>query len=89
MSVHDYSIWIDRAAYCGESDAAEAAPAAGGQWWLQRPIMTRNALAIGGDAPLVIAGSINLRSHMERILSRHRDGTLSFEEITIRCEPAQ
>lgn len=79
-----YSIWVDGLAYCGESDTTEEAPATTGAWWLQSPVSTRHGLAIGTGPALAIGDRITLKSHVERLMTRHREGKLPFTEITIR-----
>lgn len=79
-----YTIWIDGLAYCGDSEAVEEAPAKAGAWWLQSPPATRNGLAIGTGPPLVIDSRTSVRSHVDRLFTRHREGSLPFTEITIR-----
>jgi len=43
----------------------------------------RDALLWGGE-PYHIEGPINLRSHLERIVDRIRDGSLGAREIVIK-----
>lgn len=80
-----YTLWVDGQPYGGESDELEEAPAATGQWWTRAP-ETRNTLRIGNCEPHVMEGWRNLASHLERLVARHRSGSLPFAEITIRRE---
>lgn len=81
-----YTLWVDGRPYCGEAAETEPQPPQCGAWWLQSPVQTRNGLAIGTGDPLRIESRRNLASHIERLLSRHREGKLPFSEIIIRAE---
>jgi hypothetical protein len=85
MSLNAYTIWVDGQPYGGESEEIEEAPATTGQWWTRAP-ETRNRLLIGNCEARLVEGWRNLGSHLERILARHRSGSLPFTEITIRRE---
>lgn len=78
-----YLILVDGRAYSGDSEAIEAAtPTAPG--WTGRSPATRNGIAFG-PAPLRIEGKRNLRSHLDRILTRLADGSLgAVQKIEIR-----
>lgn len=84
-----YTITLDGTPYCGESEESEEAPATTGAWWLANPVTRRSGLAFGTGPALVIEDRISLRSHMERILTRHREGRLPFDTITIRRTDGQ
>lgn len=80
------TIFIDGEPYRGEDyDATEPADY-GGEGWHVANHGKRNLLLIGGGEPKVIIGSINLKSHLDRILARVRDGSIEAGEITIKLE---
>ena len=76
-----FYIMLDDAPYQGEHESVEPSPPRPSQ---HSPV-TRNRIKIGHplDAPLWIQGHINLRSHIDRILSRMREGQkITTIEIT-------
>jgi len=76
-----YHIKLDGNPYQGEHNATEPAPPRSAY---HSPI-TRNKLMIGHplDQPLLIEGNRNLRSHMDRILTRMSEGQM-ITNIEIR-----
>ena len=79
--IASFYITLDGCPYQGEHESAEAAPARPSQC---SPI-TRNRIKVGHplDTPIFIEGHINLRSHIDRILSRMREGQkITTIEIT-------
>lgn len=79
-----WTIWLDGQAYRGESTSAEHAHAAATGGWSGRQPATRSAVLIGDGPAKVISGKTNLKSEMDRILSRIAEGSIDPEEITIR-----
>jgi hypothetical protein len=67
-----FYIMLDGAPYQGEHESVESSPPRPSQ---HSPV-TRNRIKIGHplDTPLWIQGHINLRSHVDRILTRMREG---------------
>ena len=80
-AITSYHISLDGLPYQGEQDAVEPAPPRNAY---HSPI-TRNKLKIGHplDRPLLIQGNRNLRSHIDRILTRLSEGqNISTIQIT-------
>lgn len=46
-----------------------------------------NALVFNNEPPMLIEGSRNLASHVQRILTRLQDGHMTAERISIRVLP--
>lgn len=83
-----WTIHIDSQPYGGESPATENATATATGGWSGKQPATRNGLVIGGEAKR-IEGKTNLKSELDRIMSRIAEGSIDPEEITIRkavCE---
>lgn len=80
----EWTIWLDGQAYRGESPTTEPALATATGGWSGRQPATRNAVMIGGGPAKIIAGKTNLKSEMDRILSRIAEGSIDPQEITIR-----
>jgi hypothetical protein len=77
-----WTIWLDGAAYSGETAQQEHAVPTAGRGWTGKQTETRNCIRIGGP-PLEIQGKTNLRSHLTRIMDRLGD-TIEANEITLR-----
>lgn len=84
--MNTYTIHVDGVAYGGIDYAAlDDTPIAGtGREWHSKP-MGRDVLLWGGE-PYSIGDPISLKSHVDRILARIRDGSLKAKEIVIRVE---
>lgn len=69
----------------GRSEMAMPRPAG----WTGRAPSTRDVVLVGSasDPATPIMGSRNLRSHVERILTRIEDGSISISEILITTDP--
>jgi hypothetical protein len=67
-----YHIKLDGCPYLGEHEDTEPAPSR----WAYRSPVTRNKIKVGHplDNPISITGNINLRSHIDRILTRMGEG---------------
>ena len=80
-----YTIHVDGMAYSGiDYDAEDSAQGVGlGTSFHNYNSGGRDVLYWGGQ-PYVIESNINLKSHLDRILARMRDGTLDATEIVIR-----
>jgi hypothetical protein len=80
-----YTIHVDGVAYGGiDPDGEDSAQDAGlGTSFHNYNSGGRDALKWGGE-PYVIEANINVKSHLDRILARMRDGTLDAQEIVIR-----
>lgn len=74
-----FTIRVDDQPYQGEADETEPAPCR----WVQNSPRVVNRLKFGhwSDQPMHIVGSINLRSHLERIINRL--GALDIRHIII------
>lgn len=79
-----WTIHIDGKPYGGESPATENAHSSATGGWSGRQPATRSAVLIGGGPAKIISGKTNLKSEMDRILSRIAEGSIDPEEITIR-----
>lgn len=80
-AITSYHISLDGLPYQGEQDAVEPAPPRNAY---HSPI-TRNKIKIGHplDHPILIEGNRNLRSHIDRILTRLSEGqNISTIQIT-------
>jgi len=79
-----WTIWLDGQPYGGESPAAENAHAAAVGGWSGKQPATRSGVRIGEGPAKLIAGRTNLRSEVDRIMSRIAEGVIDPTEITIR-----
>lgn len=80
-----WTIHIDSQPYGGESPETENATATATGGWSGKQPATRNGLVIGGEAKR-IEGKTNLKSELDRIMSRIAEGVIDPAEITIRRE---
>lgn len=80
----NHNIFIDGLPYLGETDETEQADYGGGGWHVANHY-TRNVLGIGKkhDQPKVIVGYTCLKSEIDRIITRLRDGSIVAHEIKI------
>ena len=83
--MNSYFITVDGKYYAGESENTEQSDY-GGDGWNVNSHNRRNKLSFANNEheANIIEGSIHLKSHIGRILSRIKDGTLEANEITIK-----
>jgi len=83
--MNSYYILVNGKTYSGES--VDTYPSNyGGDGWHVNNNRCATVLLFGGD-PYKIEGFINLKSHLDRILKRSRDGYLDIEKIEINIAP--
>ena len=84
-SMAAYTITVDGRGYCGESmDETDGTQNAGLANGFHNYQSGERAALLWGDEPVKIETTINLRSHLERIVSRMRHNELEPDEIVIR-----
>lgn len=83
-----YTIRIDGAPYLGESEETERSDYGGEGWHIQNKI-ERNKLILGDwtEKPKEIIGARNLRSHIDRIITRINEGSILASKIEIEVAP--
>ena len=79
-----WTIWLDGQPYGGESLTPESAHATAVGGWSGRQPATRSGIQISEGPAKLIEGRTNLRSEMDRIMSRIAEGVIDPAEITIR-----
>lgn len=77
----EYYIFVNGQAYSGESDDVYVSDYGGNGWHINNH-KEATVLLFGGE-PHKIEGNINLKSHLNKILKRSRDGQLSINKIEI------
>lgn len=81
----NYFIYVDGQGYQGEDTEHTYPCDYGGEGWHVSNHYEKNMLLFG-DPAKAIGGETNLKSHLDRILSRMRDGSLDAEQIVINCQ---
>lgn len=79
-------IYVDGRAYQGEHpDEIEPRQPSLTNGWHSHNFDTLSALQFG-DVPIVIKADANIKSHLDRIFARLRNGTLKARRIVIEIE---
>lgn len=82
----NYFIYIDGRGYQGE-DPEQTCPCDYGTTGFHSENYNYKNILIFGDRARAIEGNINLKSHVDKILSKIRDGKIKAKQIIINCQP--
>lgn len=83
--VNNYYIYVDGLGYQGEDPENTYPCNYGGEGWHVSNHHEKNILLFG-ETPKEICGDINLKSHVDRILSVMRSGLINPKQIVINCQ---
>lgn len=84
--MNNYFIYINGAGYGGEDPEKTYPCDYGGSGFHTSNHSRKNVLIFGNEAK-VIEGNICLRSHLDKILDRMREGRIIVNQIIINCQP--
>jgi hypothetical protein len=83
--MNNYQIIVNGKYYAGESTESEQSDYGGNGWHVNNHGSRNKLLFTDNESTTnIIEGRRNLRSHIDRIMSRIDDGTLKADEIIIK-----